>query len=83
MSKNSRPTLTSNLLRRALALRERIDSLHAELLAILGSEVEPKSLPKKRGRKPKRKMSPAGRARVAAAMRARWRKAKKAGRSSL
>jgi hypothetical protein len=58
-------------LRKAADLKERIDSLNSELASILGSAVSlnPQPLPPKAAR---RQMSAAGRARIAAAARARW-----------
>ncbi len=58
-------------LRRAAALRERIERLEKELTQILGGHA---AAPAKR-----RKMSTAGRARIAAAARKRWAKFRKGG----
>jgi hypothetical protein len=60
-------------LRRAAEIKERIDSLTSELASMLGgnSSLNPQPLPPKSGH---RKMSAAGRARIAAAARARWAK---------
>ena len=65
--------LTVIQLRRVIAIKEQIESLQQELTAIGGVK-----LPAKRGRK-KGGISAAGRARIAAAQRARWAKAKTAG----
>ena len=61
--------LTSKNLRRAAAIKDRITKLQAELSRLLeGAEAE--------SVKKRRKMSAAGRARIAAAQRARWAKVK-------
>lgn len=69
-------TLTINLstkdLLLAAAIKKKIESLEDKLLTILGSpEVVKKSVPHKR-----RKMSMAGRRKIAAAQKARWAKVK-------
>jgi len=66
-------SLTVTQLRRAAGLKEKIEALYKELASILGV---PASGPAKAPRK--RKMSAAGRARVAAAQKARWAKVKAA-----
>jgi hypothetical protein len=65
--------LSPTQLRKAADLKERIDSLTSELASILGgaSSLNPQPLPPKSGG---RQMSAAGRARIAAAARARWAK---------
>jgi hypothetical protein len=65
-----------NDLRRAITIKEEIESLTAELAGILGESGG--DTPKRLGRPPGRKnrMSGAGRARIAAAQRARWAKNK-------
>jgi hypothetical protein len=67
--------LTPTQLRKAANIKERIDALQSELNEILGGEAsapaEPNEAPKK-----KWKMSRAGRARIAAAAKARWAKIK-------
>ena len=75
-------------LRRALSLREKIDELESELSKLLGSaSAGPNGSAARRvpvaAVKPKRTMSAAGRARIAAAARKRWRKAKAAGKRTL
>jgi hypothetical protein len=72
--------LSSQQLRRAAAIKEQIQSLETELGRILGSSVKPvvAAAPKKR-----RKMSAAGRAKISAAAKARWKKAKAAGKKRL
>jgi hypothetical protein len=64
-------SLTTNQLRRAINLKEKIEALNKELASILGAST-PGYAPKKSG------MSAAGRARVAAAQKARWAKIKAA-----
>lgn len=65
--------LTAKQLRQAATIRERIDELEKQLAAILGGggggggEVEAK---------PKRQMSAAARAKIAAAQKRRWARAK-------
>jgi hypothetical protein len=58
-------SLSSQQLRRAADLKERIEALQSELSALLGGTPEPTPLRR-------RYMSAAGRARIAAAQRARW-----------
>jgi len=73
--------LSANDLRRAANIKDRIDSLQTELDKILGHPVGNRLVPnsntgiKKRGR---RKMSASARARMSAAAKQRWRKAKAA-----
>jgi hypothetical protein len=71
-------SLSSKQLRRAADLKDKIQSLENELGRILGASIKPVTAvaPKK-----KRKMSAAGRAKIAAAARARWAKVK--GRKSV
>ena len=61
-------------LRRAIVIKEQIESLQKQLDSLFGASAPAAAptVPKKRG------MSAAGRARVAAAQRARWAKQKKA-----
>jgi hypothetical protein len=74
--------LSSVSLRKALKVKTRIEALQSKLDTLLGGvEVGNGVAIAKRGRK--RRMSAAGRARIAAAARKRWRKAKAAGRNSL
>lgn len=68
--------LSAQQLRRAAAIKEQIQSLENELGRIFGSSTKPVAVavvPMKR-----RKMSAAGRARIAAAAKARWAKVKAA-----
>lgn len=68
-------SLSAQQLRRAADIKDKSQSLEKELEQILGSSTKPVSVavPKKR-----RKMSAAGRARIAAAAKARWAKVKAA-----
>jgi hypothetical protein len=83
---NSTVTLSAGQLRKAAAVREKIDKLERQLAVLLGSPAatprpapkEPSVAPRKR-----RRMSTAARAKMAAAAKARWAKAKKAGRNRL
>lgn len=59
-------------LRRALALKERIEELNSELQSLLGTPVASEPKPKRR------KMSAAARARISAFQKARWLKIKQA-----
>jgi len=64
--------LSAQQLRRAADIKDKIKSLENELGRILGSSIKPvAAAPKKR-----RKMSAAGRAKIAAGQKARWAKAK-------
>jgi hypothetical protein len=65
---------TPTQLRMAADLQDKIAQLQSELAAILGSEVE--ATPVAKPAKKKGGMSAAGRARIAAAQKARWAKAK-------
>ena len=63
--------LSSQNLRRAAKLKEKIETLTSELTTILGDDTDNGV-----GGSPKRKRSPAVRAKMAAAQRARWAKLK-------
>lgn len=63
--------LSSAQLRQAARLQEKIESLHSELERLDGAATTPTAVPKRR-----RKMSAAGRAKIAAAQKARWAKVK-------
>jgi hypothetical protein len=70
---NQLSSLTGVQLRRAAELKDKIEALNEELDSILGTSAPVSSqAPRKRG------MSAAGRARIAAAQKARWAKAKTA-----
>ena len=77
--------LSANDLRRAATIKDKIETLQAELNNILGGgAVGNGFVAHARGRKSgRRKMSAAGRAKIAAAARARWAKARAAGKKSL
>jgi hypothetical protein len=68
--------LSAKQLRQAATLKDRIDSLQSELSKLLGgTEVGNGMVPEVTdGRKKKRKMSAAAKAKIAAAQRARWAK---------
>jgi hypothetical protein len=63
--------LTSNQLRKAADLKDKIDGLQTELNNLIGQETSP-AQPRKR----KRKMNATARAKIGAAQRARWAKQK-------
>jgi hypothetical protein len=63
--------LSSTQLKRAANLKDKIEALNRQLETILGASASAVSKPGKRG-----KMSAAGRAKVAAAQKARWAKFK-------
>jgi hypothetical protein len=65
--------LSAQQLRRAADIKDKIQSLENELHRILGSSVKPAAAV---ASKKKRKMSAAGRAKIAAAQKARWAKVK-------
>ncbi len=79
------PIPSAPQLRHAADLKDRIEQLTNELDSLLGGTSGPKrrGRPPGSGKKVKRTMSAAGRARIAAAARKRWKKAKAAGRNSL
>jgi hypothetical protein len=69
--------LSSKQLRQAADLKEKIDGLETELATILGGNGSGMSSPFKASKAAKKKgMSAAGRARIAAAQKARWAKVK-------
>src|SRR5208283_965498 len=65
--------LSAQQLRRAATIKEQIQSLENEFQRILGTSIKPVAAV---ALKKKRKMSAAGRAKIAAAARARWAKVK-------
>jgi len=78
---------TTAQLKKAIQIAEQIDKLQAELDSVLGTEVgngkisassKGGSSPAPKKRRKKSKMSPEGRARIAAAQKLRWAKVKKA-----
>lgn len=71
MPTNFAPTI--NQLRRAVAISEQIESLEAEIAAILGGAGSAsKVVGAPKASKKRRKMSPEAREKIAAAQRARW-----------
>jgi hypothetical protein len=70
--------LSAQQLRRAAAIKEQIQSLENELNRIFNSSTKPVAVA---ALKKRRKMSAAGRARIAAAAKARWAKVKAAKKS--
>ncbi len=68
---NSLANLSAQQLRRAAGIKDKIDKLQNELNRILGATVGNQKVPRK-----KRKMSAAARAKIGAAQKARWAKAK-------
>ena len=66
-------SLTATQLRRAAGLKEKIDALNKEMASIFGAPAPVSAKAPK-----KRKMSRAGRAKIAAAQKARWAKIKAA-----
>jgi len=64
-------SITSTVLREAADLKDKIIELEHELASLLGSALTPAPAPKR-----KFKMSAAGRAKIAAAQKARWAKVK-------
>ena len=72
-------TLSASQLYRAAALKEKIQSLEKELHQLLGSsaKIVAQAVPKR-----KRKLSAAGRAKISAAVEARWAKVKAGGDSN-
>ena len=87
---NALASLSLGDLRRAVALRGRIETLQSQLNRALGGTSGARRAQRSRGtrkrasaKKGGRKMSAAARKRLAAAAKARWKKAKAAGRNSL
>ncbi len=84
---NSLTTLSPAQLRKAANIQEKIQKLQKKLNQILGGQVsapvESTEAPKARRKRGRRKMSAAAKAKMARLMKARWAKAKKAGKSKL
>jgi hypothetical protein len=75
--------LTVADLRKAVAIKERIEELKSERDSLTGEAAIAAPTPARRGRPPgKRHMSPAARARIGAAQRKRWAKLKRGGKAS-
>ena len=88
--------LTAQQLHRAAEIREKIENLEKDFAALLAVTGDAPVTVRRRGRparsvvasvpqtpKPKRKVSKAGRAKMAAAAKARWAKVKAAGKTRL
>lgn len=73
--------LTVAELREAVAIKEKIEALESELASVIGAESDAEE-PAAPGRRKRRHMSAAARARIGAAQRARWAKARKATRAA-
>src|SRR5687768_16910491 len=74
MTNNVFTALTVAELKRAVAIKERIEELESELASLLGDSGRSSLGAVARGPGKRRKMSAVGRARIAAAARARWAK---------
>jgi hypothetical protein len=77
--------LTVAQLKQAIELREQIESLQAQLASIGGGKRigrPPSAKAATPGKRKKRRMSAAGRARIAAAARARWAKYRRGGKAA-
>ena len=71
-------------LRKAAAIKEKIDRLQKELTELLGSGAPSShAFERRNGTEPRRRMSAARRKKLAAAARLRWKKAKAAGKNTL
>ena len=68
--------ISTDQLRRALQIKEQIESLQAQLTSLLAGQIVNRKSSIADGRGARRAMSAAGRARIAAAQRARWAKLK-------
>jgi hypothetical protein len=77
--------LSARQLRQAAQLRERIDELQSELSRLLGGSYSSARMgsPGGGGRRGRRHMSPATKAKLAAIARARWKQAKAQGKKAL
>jgi hypothetical protein len=71
MTTNPLANLTVQQLKRAVAIREKIEGLEKDLNRIVGG---PSSTPKNAAPAKRRKLSAAARARISRAMKARWAK---------
>ena len=74
MTNNAFMALTVAELKRAVVIKERIEQLESELASLLGDSRRSSGAGVAREPRKRRKMSAAGRARIAAAARARWAK---------
>jgi len=75
--------LTTTQLQRILAIKEHIEGLQGQIDSIAGGGGGEVPIPSATKVRRKRRMSRAGRARIAAAQRARWAKVKAEGKTSL
>jgi hypothetical protein len=66
--------LTVSQLKRAVAIKERIEELERELASVVGRDWESSPTARQSQPKKRRRMSAAARAKIAAAARARWAK---------
>src|SRR5688572_11543875 len=73
-------TISTDQLRRALQIKEEIDSLQSHLTSLLSGAIQNRQSKIQNGTS-RRTMSASARARIAAAQRARWAKVKKNGAS--
>ena len=87
MTTNSLANVSVQQLRRALEIKERIESLEIKLSRLLtgqGTKLDARAHSNGAAKsKKRRKMSAQSRARISAAAKARWKKAKAVGKSSL
>jgi hypothetical protein len=74
MTNNAFTALTVAQLKRAVAIKERMEELESELASLLGDLGRASGGVATRGPRKRRRMSASGRARIAAAARARWAK---------
>jgi hypothetical protein len=77
---NSIINLSAKQLRKAANLKDKIESLQNDLSRLLG---KPEAVEKKSTRRKRKPMSAAAKAKIAAAARARWKRAKAAGKTRL
>ena len=75
--------LSSKQLRKAAKIQDKIADLQNELSRLLGSKSTSSASVKGRKKRTRRPMSAAAKKKIAAAAKARWKKAKAAGRTSL
>lgn len=80
---NALSDLSVKQLKKAIKLREKMEALQTKLDQLLGSSENTPVAKGKPGRKPKRRMSAAAKAKISAAAKLRWKKAKAAGKSRL
>jgi hypothetical protein len=74
MATNPLANLTIDQLKRAVAIKQQIDQLERALASLMGISGRSSVRYQGRGGKKRRTMSPAARAKIAAAARARWAK---------